>query len=101
MERIDEPSVYFALRKMRVRYLSNDAVRAVKIFIALRQLGMTIVPTSTFAYFYGTTRSNAIMLLHRLGDKGVLMLVKNDKPGTTRYILSEKFVALWSSPRQV
>jgi len=96
--RIEDSAVYFTMKKLRMRYLSVDQVCAVKIFIALRELGISVVSSSLFQSIYGTSVSNITSLLHRLGDKGVITMVKNTKPGAYRYVLSERFVALWSAP---
>ena len=97
IESIDHAKVYYTLRQVHVRLISDDTVRAVKVFIALRKFGMTVVTTHMFHGFYGTTPANVVSLLHRLGDKGILTLVKNMKPGVFRYCLSEKFWSLWTA----
>jgi len=97
IDEIQNVRVYYTLKQQKVRYVSGDQVFAIKVFIALREAGVEVVTSTMFHFFYNTTKSNAISMLHRLGDKGVLVMVKNEKPGPLRYILSEKFVTLWSA----
>ena len=92
---IPSEHVFYALRQMKLRNISEQQINTVKIFLALRHFGLNIIPTTLFKELYGRTYSNALRILHLLGDKKVLMLVRNKKTGPMRYILSETFLSFY------
>ena len=93
---LDDGKVHYTMKRMHLRRISEAQRRAVKIFLACREFGMTIVPSTVFRGFFATGSAGALAMLHQLGDKGVLTLVKNDHPGALRYMLSERFLELWN-----
>lgn len=95
IETIELSDVYYTLKMMKVRFLSEDQQRVVRIILAFRQLGILAVPSTLVASLYGTTQANVVSILHKLGDKGVLVLVKNNGAGALRYMLSERFISIW------
>lgn len=96
MRKIDDVKIHFTLKKMKLSRISSAQVRSVKIFLALREMGLNIVTTNVFYAVYGKSRSNILTVLHLLGDKGVLTWIRRNKSGPLRYMLSEKFLNLWN-----
>lgn len=99
-ELIEMSDVYFVLKKMKVRFLSEDQQKIVRLMLALRKMGIASVPSTLVASLYGTSQQNVVSILHKLGDKGVLILVQNHGPGALRYVLSQKFVDLWEATHE-
>ena len=95
---VDESKTYYVLKLMRLKRISKTQVDAVKIFLGFRRAGVSVVSSTMFAAFRETTPTANIALLHQLGDKGVLTLVKDREPGALRYTLSESFVKHWEEP---
>ena len=91
----EESKIYYTLRIMKVRRASDAQTRIVKNMLALRHFGMNIVPSGVLYGLYGKSRSALLGVLHLLGDKGVLTLIRNQSQGELRYMLSQKFIELW------
>lgn len=91
----EESKIYYTLRIMKVRRASDAQTRIVKNMLALRHFGMNIVPSGILYGLYGKSRSALLGVLHLLGDKGILTLIRNQSQGELRYMLSQKFTELW------
>ena len=100
IEQIDNADVYFALKKMRIRGISEQTVKTVKIFLALRQMGVSVVSSHLFSIFYDASHNAAIAILHRLGDKKVLTFVRENAKGPLRYVLGTEFLQYYEHPDQ-
>ena len=87
----DEARIYYTLRMLNFRYITERAIRAIQIFLALKELGFTFVTPNLLAAVMNIAPNNARALLHRLGDKKVLTLVR-DRSRSFRYILSTTFL---------
>jgi len=87
----DEAKIYFTLRKLNFRFITTKTIESIQVFLALRELGFTFVTVNLFAAIMDMNSANARALLHRLGDKKVLTLVR-DRSKSFRYILSETFL---------
>lgn len=92
MKTIEDSRIYFTLRKMKLKHFGEGTIRAVKVFLALHHFQLDIVGTNLFGELYGTSSAATLAQLHRLGDKGVLTLVRGGKFGQLRYMLSRKFL---------
>lgn len=90
----DETRIYYTLRRMHVRYVTQTQMYAIQIFLALRELGLAYVKTTLFSAVADMEPGNALTLLHRLGDKHVLTLIRELTKTTQpyRYMLSELFL---------
>ena len=88
---IDRTKVYYTLRKLGHRRISDAQIEAVCIFIALRHFGIEIIGTNLFKTFYDKTRTAIHSILHLLGDRGVITLVHGKKNSQLRYVLNPKF----------
>ena len=90
----DESKIYYCLRQMRIRYVTTTQIAAIQIFLALYDLGQRTVTTNLFAALTGMAPGNALTLLHRLGDKRIINLIRELSSTTQpyRFSLSETFL---------
>jgi len=72
---IEEERVYFALRKMKVPYIAVASIETVAYCLALHQFGLKIT-VPLIAVLRNTSIANARRMLHTLGDKGVLTMIR-------------------------
>jgi len=92
-EKFDDADIYYALRKMQIKHITELQMKAIKVFLALRNLGMLKVTTTLFSEIMNLPSGNAIALLHRLGDKRVINLLRGETKHTSyRYMLSSTFL---------
>lgn len=90
----DESKIYFSLRQMRIRYVTQTQITAIQTFLALYDLGQHTVTTNLFATLMDMEPGNALTLLHRLGDKRITNLIRELSSTTQpyRFALTETFL---------
>ena len=88
-ESISEDKVYFTLREMRGGKTTPQMVELTKYCIALNHFGLPVT-TKLTKYFLGTGVETLTSRLHNLGDRGVLVLVR-DRRKEKRWLLSSLF----------
>ena len=90
----DESKIYYSLRQMRIRYVTTKQIVAIQTFLALYDLGQRTVTTNLFAALTNMEPGNALTLLHRLGDKRIINLIRELSSTTQpyRFSLSETFL---------
>ena len=80
--------VYYTLRKMKITHITERAVEAVLIFLALQKLNTMSVSVGLFNVFLNA--KDPWTLLHLLGDKKVVVLKRGSDP--YEYMLSNVFM---------
>ena len=88
---IPESDVYFALKKMKVRYITKSQIQVIRLFIALRKLGFNFVPVDLITLLLNREPNSVRDILHRLGDKHVIVLLR-ESHRQYRYCLSSQFL---------
>jgi len=90
----DESKIYFTLRKMKVRNITEGQITAIKYFLALRELGLPVVTTTLYSFISDTDPVSTLALLHRLSAKRVLNLIREKAAVHTpyRFMLSDLFL---------
>ena len=92
-QQYDEAKIYYTLRSLKIKHITSKQVRAIQCFLALRDLGFKFVTTQLFASVMNISSIAAGELLHRLGDKGIIVLLRELKHRSFRYMLSEMFLS--------
>ena len=87
---VDDVRVYYALRKMKLRYLTPATVKVVKYAVALTELGLPIT-ASLMTSLLKKVLESVMSQLHGLGDKHVL-LFKRRGSGRYEWTLSPAFM---------
>lgn len=100
IDKFENSTIYFTTKQMHVHRVSEQQIFAIKIFLALREAGIVIVTSHLFMSLYGRSRAGSLQMLHELGDKGILTLVKNKKSGPLRYMLSTMFLEYYQHQHQ-
>ena len=91
----DEHTIYFTLKKMKVRYITQNQVVAIQMLLALKDLGYPFVTTNLFGELMGIDLGDALSLLHRLSAKHILNLIREDVHSPSapfRYTVSAIFL---------
>jgi len=84
---LDE-KIYYAMKGMKLRNITPAQIRAVKVFIVYRRLGIEWLSVATCETFMKATSTHSI--LHLLGDKRVLLLKRG--PKNLQYSLDPVFL---------
>ena len=100
IESYDDARIYFTLRTMHIRQISEQQIHMIKIFLALRTFGLQVISTHMILSFYSKSRGSALAILHGMGDKGILTLITNEKSGPLRYVLSPKFLEFYAGQNE-
>ena len=90
MREVDIHQVYFALRKMRLRYIRSETIEVVRACIACHIAGLTRFPSTLIRYMLGKGHG-VTRILHLLGDKHVLTFVRTSRGKENVYCLSPLF----------
>ena len=78
---VDETRVYYALRKMKLRFIMARTVKVVRYAVALTELGLPIT-ASLMTSLLKKVPESVMAQLHGLGDKHVLLF---KRLGSRRY----------------
>jgi hypothetical protein len=90
MTNVDRDRVYFVLRDMKLRRILNPTVDTVVACVALHRLGLPIT-SELVTLVRPIQRNNNVTLLHFLGDKNVLTLIRGRASNSLFWMLSETF----------
>jgi len=87
---VDEVRVYYALRKMKLRFLTSEVVDVVKYAVTLTELGLPIT-APLMTTLLRKVHVSVLAQLHSLGDKHVLVLKRSDVGKRYEWVFSPVF----------
>ena len=88
-ESISEDKVYFTLREMKGGRVTPEMVELVRYCVAITHFGLPVT-TKIVSYFLGGMVETLVNRIHTLGDRGVLVLVRDGRRNK-RWLLSSLF----------
>ena len=83
-------TIYFPLRKMKLKGIRIEAIERLKYCIVLDKLGLPIT-VDFLAHLTQSKETTTIQALHILGDKKVLTLTRGSSDYSYRWYLSSQF----------
>ena len=75
MSKVEESSLYYYLKSKGIKYLSSHSLQIMRLALALDKLGLPVT-VPLVSYYLEKDPSSVTRLLHALGDKHLLVLVR-------------------------
>jgi len=88
---IPTEQVYFALKKMRIKWIYTQTVETMRFCLAVHRLGLRVT-SPLMAALRGNSESSVMETLHMLGDKKCLTLLRGSKKDRLQWIVSPIFL---------
>ena len=101
VEKIPDEKIFFTMRKLKMKYISPEAVEVMKYAIVFSQIKIPSegdeiyrIPLNdlTLRYFSESKANTRLDILHLLGDKKCLTLLRPNKPSLLTWVPSALFM---------
>lgn len=90
VQEVENFRVYYTMRDMKIKYITETTVNTVRYCIVLHELGLPIT-AQLISTLEGRTTQNLRNKLHTLGDKQILTMIRGADSSINRWILNPLF----------